>query len=714
VNIPQKTWLPALLGAVVFLSGWYAVHLSARLGTHERYKQTAQVLSAQAAEIERRLSNTLTSTYILAHELMRTDGEFDTFKDVATNVLLMIPGISNLQLAPQGVIEQIHPLVGNEKAIGHNILLDDARRDEARLAIERKSLTLAGPFELIQGGVAVIGRKPVFLNRDGADYFWGFTSALILLDDLLNDIGLQELVETNTHYQLSRIHPQTGKLDVFAGNAGTDFKPTHEVDIIVPNATWVLQAQQHSNGISSSTWMGYVMTLIATLLTIALSYKFVREPSRLRRLVREQTADLHYLAYHDSLTRLPNRRGFMDLLENCIAQAIANEKPLTVMLIDLDLFKEVNDTLGHQMGDLLLQTVATRLQDCTYEVLSLSRWGGDEFIAILPYELQGPDCLGVANCIKSRLAKPLQLGDERVTVSASIGMAALDSDTRDAASMLKCADLAMYESKKSQRGGYAHYSIEIQLREQRRLELKQLLRGAISREELQLYFQPIVCADTGSINKAEALIRWFSPELGPVNPDELIPVAEQAGLISDIGEWVFQQAVGRVKKWQRLYCPNMQVSINVSPTQLLSDKLAQRWIDCMAASNLATESILVEITETVMLDNGEETHRQINKLLDLSYIKIDRMFIKSLPDSTNDLTLCEAIVTIARQMQLKVVAEGIEKQSQRELLARMGASYLQGYLFSSPLPAADFESVLQAQTQDQRHDEHEPEAMVVC
>ena len=732
-EVRMKFWLPALLGAAVMLTGWYAVHLSSELSGHERHRQISRVLSTQAAEIERRLSHTLTATYILAQEILRAEGRFDAFDEFAESVLQMIPGISNLQIAPGGVIEQIYPLAGNERAIGHHILVDDARREEAQLAIERRGLTLAGPFELIQGGVAVIGRNPVFLRKDGVESFWGFTSALIHLEDLLGNIGLQSLNATNTNYQLGRIHPGSGELEVFAGNTNADFKATHSVDIIVPNGKWILSAQHAGKEISSSAWMGYVLTLIASLLASALSYRFVREPSRLRSLVAEKTADLHHMAYHDALTGLPNRRGFMELLKHYIDEARTDNRPLTLMLIDLDFFKEINDTLGHQMGDTLLQKVATRLQACTYQQLALSRWGGDEFIAVLPNDLNHEECHRVAACIRHRLSEPVMLAGSPVVVSASIGMAALDAETLDAECLLKYADLAMYETKKVQRGSYTLYSIDLQLREQRRQNLKRLLQDAIVNKELQLFYQPIVCARSGDRNKAEALLRWFSPQLGVVNPDEIIPLAEETGLINEIGDWIFDQAMSQVAKWRKQYSSDFQISINVSPTQFRSERIAQRWITRLASSGLDTSCILLEITETVMLDNSEQTRRQINKLtdagfqlalddfgtgysslsylktLDLDYIKIDRAFVKNLPDSSHDLVLCKAIITIARQMGLQVVAEGVETNAQRAMLKSMGASYLQGYLFSQPLQLKEFESLLTQSV----HDIYQEEA-VAC
>ena len=591
---------------------------------------------------------------------------------------------------------------------------------------------------MIQGGLAIIGRNPVFLQKDGVESFWGFTSALIHLEDLLGSIGLQSLNTSNTHYQLGRIHPGSGELEVFAGNTNSDFKATHFVDIVVPNGKWILSAQHAGKEISSSAWMGYVLTLIAALLASALSYRFVREPSRLRSLVAEKTADLHHMAYHDALTGLPNRRGFIELLKRYIDEARTENRSLTLMLIDLDFFKEINDTLGHQMGDALLQKVATRLQVCTYQQLALSRWGGDEFIAVLPNDLNDEECHRVAECIRSRLAEPVMLAGNSVTVSASIGMAALDAETLDtetldAERLLKFADLAMYETKRVQRGGYTIFSTDLQMQEQRRQKLKRLLQDAIANNELQLFYQPIVCARSGDKNKAEALLRWFSPQLGMVNPDEVIPLAEETGLICEIGDWIFDQAMSQVAKWRKQYSSDFQISINVSPTQFRSERIAQRWITRLASSGLDTSSILLEITETVMLDNSEQTRRQINKLidagfqlalddfgtgysslsylktLDLNYIKIDRAFVKNLPDSGHDVVLCKAIITIARQMGLKVVAEGVETNAQRAMLKSMGASYLQGYLFSQPLQVKDFESMLSQSV----HDIYQEEA-VAC
>lgn len=714
-----KVWLPVVLGTTVLLSGWYAVHLGTELRKQENHLLTAQLAATHAAEIERRLSNTLTSTYILAQEIKRADGTFEAFDEYAESVLQMIPGITNLQLAPDGVITNIYPLEGNEKAIGHKILVDDTRRTEALLAIRSRGLTLAGPFELIQGGVGIIGRKPVFLDSQGTESFWGFTSALIMLKDLLLTTGLNSLDAREIPYQLGRIKPETNEVVIFSGINDPNLILEHSVDVVVPNGKWFLRVGNIPLNLNASIWLGYGLTLLGTILAVAFSYRLVREPVLLRKLVAEKTADLKHLAYHDNLTKLPNRHCFTKKLENSLAFAAEHHLPLTLMLIDLDQFKHVNDSHGHQAGDLLLLSVVEKLQRCLPDSDTLSRWGGDEFIAILNCDIYSEDCKKIASAINKSVAQPASLQGTEVFISASIGLASPDAHAQDVASLLRCADLALYEIKNTQRGGYQLYTSDIHQREQKRLTIRNELPGAIENNELEIYYQPIVCAQSGVIRKAEALLRWNNRKLGFVSPVEMIPVAEETGLIGIIGDWVFQQAAIQVQHWRTEFDMSFQVSVNVSPTQFRSSTMASQWISHLADANLDASSILVEITETAVLDNSDETLKQIDalrgagfqlalddfgtgysslshlKMIDLNYIKIDREFISTLPESEDDRALCETIISIANRLDLQVVAEGVETDAQRLMLAGMGVQYLQGYLYTKPIPAEEFEIYLQ-------------------
>lgn len=695
------------------------MNLSTELRKQENHLLTAQLASTHAAEIERRLSNTLTSTYILAQEIKRGDGTFEAFDEYAESVLQMIPGITNLQLAPNGVITDIYPLEGNESAIGHRILIDDNRITEALLAIRSRGLTLAGPFELIQGGVGIIGRKPVFLESEGTESFWGFTSALIMLDDLLMTTGLNSLDARGIPYQLGRIDPETNEAAIFSGADRSNVNLEHSIDIVVPNGKWFLRVGNIPLNINASIWLGYGLTLLGTILAVAVSYRLVREPVLLRKLVAEKTADLKHLAYHDNLTKLPNRHCFTAKLENGIAYAAEHRLPITLMLIDLDLFKHVNDSHGHQAGDLLLLSVVEKLQSCLPNSDSLSRWGGDEFIAILNCDANSEECKKIASAINKAVAQPASLQGTEVFISASIGLASPAAHAQDVASLLRCADLALYEIKNTRRGGYQVYTSDIHQREQRRLTVRNELPGAIDNNELEVYYQPIVCAQSGAIKKAEALLRWNNRKLGFVSPVEMIPVAEETGLIGIIGDWVFRQAAAQVQHWRTEFDPDFQISVNVSPTQFRSSTMASQWISHLADAELEASSILVEITETAVLDNSDDTLKQIDtlraagfqlalddfgtgysslshlKMIDLNYIKIDREFISTLPESEDDRGLCETIISIANRMALQVVAEGVETEPQRLMLAGMGVQYLQGYLFTKPIVAEEFETYLQ-------------------
>lgn len=427
-------------------------------------------------------------------------------------------------------------------------------------------------------------------------------------------------------------------------------------------------------------------------------------------------------ANFDPLTGLPNRRMFHDRLQQEIRKAHRANLSLALMFLDLDRFKEVNDTLGHGMGDLLLKEAAQRLTHCLRETDTVARLGGDEFIVILS-ELDKLDSTErVAQDILQKLAEPYQLDDEVLYVSASIGITLFPEDAIEIDALIKNADQAMYAAKNAGRSRFSYFTPAMQEASQTRMRLTNDLRRALADNQLMIYYQPIVDLATGTTQKAEALIRWQHPIRGLISPAEFIPIAEDTGMIVDIGNWVFHEAAGQVAQWRATYHPEFQISINKSPVQFHRDPDTQHhavWLEYLRQLDLSGHSIVVEITEGLLLDASPAVTEQLLlfrdaniqvslddfgtgysslaylKKFDIDYIKIDQSFTRNLTPDSDDMVLCEAIIVMAHKLGIKVIAEGVETTEQRDLLIAAKCDYGQGYLFSRPVPAREFEKLLQ-------------------
>jgi diguanylate cyclase (GGDEF)-like protein/PAS domain S-box-containing protein len=421
----------------------------------------------------------------------------------------------------------------------------------------------------------------------------------------------------------------------------------------------------------------------------------------------------------DSLTGVTNRRMFQDRLEQEIKKAHRTELPLTLLFLDIDSFKEVNDSLGHAMGDLLLKEAAKRLTSCVRESDTVARFGGDEFTILLS-ELHDTDSVGrVIQNILQVLSEPFELGNEVAYVSASIGVTCYPNDGEDTETLLKNADQAMYAAKDAGRNRFSYFTQAMQLAAQTRMKLANDLRCALPDNQLWVAYQPIIDFKSGKVIKAEALIRWQHPKHGLVNPAEFISIAEHTGLINDIGEFVFHQAALQVKRWQEVYDDEFQISVNVSPVQF-NDKSGKYkpWCQQLKSLGLSGKSIVVEITEGLLLEANTLINDKLLdfrdagiqvalddfgtgysslsylKKFDIDYIKIDQSFVRNLSPNSGDFALCEAIIVMAHKLGLKVIAEGVETEEQRDLLKGIECDYAQGYLLSRPLPAEEFETLL--------------------
>jgi len=424
-------------------------------------------------------------------------------------------------------------------------------------------------------------------------------------------------------------------------------------------------------------------------------------------------AQIEHMACHDALTGLPNRTKLREKMTDALARVRRGER-LAVLCLDLDFFKAVNDTLGHPVGDLLLQAVTARLKESVRDTDTVARLGGDEFI-VLQVGIEKPEQAGIlARRLIETLSAPFDLDGNQVVIGASVGIAFAPSDGSDVDSLLKNADMALYRAKGDGRGAYRFFEMAMDTLVQHRRHLELDLRRALLTEEFIVYYQPLVSAETEKITGFEALLRWKHPVRGLVSPAEFIPLAEETGLIVPLGEWVVRQACKEAANWPK----DLRIAVNLSPAQFKSKALVLSVITALAESGISPRRLELEITETVLLTNNEATLATLHQLRSLgvriamddfgtgysslSYlrafpfdkIKIDRTFIQDLGSEPDCLAIVKAVAGLGSSLGMATTAEGVETLDQLRQVREQGCTEAQGYYFSPPLPAGEVQEML--------------------
>ncbi|RRJ82384.1 putative bifunctional diguanylate cyclase/phosphodiesterase [Aestuariirhabdus litorea] len=694
--------------AAVFALGSYWTQLSYRSAQNEQRLLMQQLVDSEASAIERRLSRSLSSTDILAQEVRQQGGDFRDFDEYAHGVIQAIGGVSNLQLAPDGVIRKVYPLEGNEKALGHDILNDDSRREEAHKAIASRRMTLAGPFELVQGGIAVIGRNPVFIYRDGEEYFWGFTSALIFLEDLLEVTDLEALERKGYRYRLSRFDPVSRQQVTFASSESPVAEDAFEYAIAVPNAQWRLAMSRPPSALDSLFSLGYPVSFLAGLLVSWMVNLLLRQPETLRQVVEDKTRRLQELAFYDPLTGLANRRLLHEQLELVLKRLHRDGDRAALLYLDLDDFKLVNDSMGHTAGDNLLAQVAQRLRSVVRESDLVARLGGDEF-GILLQDTHEPSAITrVCDKLIRAIEEPLTVGGKEFLVSVSIGVTLLPEDGRTVETLLRNADLAMYDAKREGKHQYRLFNDAMRDQLVQRMRIEEDLRSALELEQFELHLQPLVSFTARQVMGYEALIRWRHPQQGLLYPDAFIGVAEQSGLIREIGYRVIREACRLLRDEQALLGDGCMIAVNLSPAQFSDPELLSRIEATVLEHGIGRGRLELEITESVLMRDLDEAIGILNRVqalgigiaiddfgtgysslayvkrLPINKLKIDRSFIQTLSWDRSDQMIVEAIIAMAHKLELEVVAEGVEDEDQYHRLEAYRCDIAQGYWMSRP------------------------------
>ncbi len=434
--------------------------------------------------------------------------------------------------------------------------------------------------------------------------------------------------------------------------------------------------------------------------------------------------DLRFLASFDTLTGLPNRTLFQDRLNHAITQAHRANNIVALLFLDLDRFKHINDSMGHHVGDLLLKAVARRLQNAVRDGDTVARLGGDEFTIILEGVAKTKAATLISEKVLRAFQTPFLLDDKTLTISTSIGISLYPNDADNADSLIKFADTAMYHAKSSGRNNFQFYTSKLNEIATRHVQLESGLKEAIQRKELSLVYQPKFCLRDGSLTGLEALLRWYHTELGPISPVEFIPLAEETGIITQIGHWVINHACQQLAEWNSLGFNGITIAVNLSARQLKADIISTIEV-ALAVSGLPAQSLELELTESMIMGNPQESVSILSKLKalgltiavddfgtgysSLSYLKrfpidtlkIDREFVRDITNDPDDAAITSAIIALAHSLELNVVAEGVETQEQLNFLAMQGCDQVQGFLLSKPLSAADFLTLLKNHSKPQ-------------
>ena len=814
----------------------------------QQREEVAQVARERAQVLQRSVERMLASNHALAALVHQGNGQIVNFEAAALQLLGGGSRVLTLSLSPDGVIQHVMPVAGNENLIGFDQLNDPQQRREAIFTRDTGRLTLAGPLQLAQGGLGVVSRLPIFLpGADDQRRFWGFSNVAVRLPDLLGSAALTDLQARGYAYRLWRLAPDSVERQVISASHPDPLVDPVRQSLEVPNGAWNLDLAP-SGGWGQGRAGGAAAVVLASLLIAYLAYLLVeqrRYKAGLEALMRERTAEMletqnqlrstveairdpifeidlqgryhscyapadsllpvaaqdfagrtvfdvlsreaaevtmealrnaqisgfsqgeqyalelaqgtrwyelsvarkqvddaevprfivmarditgrktaksaiRRLAFYDPLTDLPNRRLLQDRLEHALSVAERSRRVGALLLIDLDNFKSLNDTWGHDKGDLLLKQVALRMRACVRDVDTVARLGGDEFVVLIDDAGAGnPDAIAnarkVAEKVLAHLGAPYDIAGREHRSGTSIGVSLFGADTTTIEEVLKRSDVAMYQAKAAGRNTVRFFDPQMQAAVEARAALEVDLRHSLLRDALELHYQPQVGPGNRVVG-AEALLRWTHPERGPVSPGEFIPVAEQSGLIVDLGEWVLQSACAQLALWAlQPQSAWLTLAINVSVHQFRQADFVDKVRHALAHHRVVASRLKLEITESMFASDQDSIIAKMREIrglgvgfslddfgtgysslsylrrLPLDQLKIDQSFVREVLTDANDAAIARTVIALGQSLGLAVIAEGVELQGQRDFLAAHGCDLCQGYLISRPLPIAQFD-----------------------
>lgn len=716
VNKRTERWrLLSYLVVALFIASalLYAVYLvvdSERQQKLEIEKRRAsEHLSAMRGQIEQRLQlNTLALRALRPEILWQDTPDRVRLQHIMDEFLGSNLDIMHVALAPDLIVKFVYPVEGNQSLIGFNYRLDSLQYAGILRAIAVKDVVLIGPLRLAQGPKALIARMPIF--RDDRS-LWGIASLVIDHTHLLEGVGFYQHPSYSFALRQapSAMPPNP---DVFAGIDDLFTTDSLITDVTFPYGRWELAIYPRDGqwvAMTADFWLHWAIGIGLTAVILSAFLMLIFTQHRLRGAI----STIAYQARYDGLTDLPNRNYFSEQLEADIRHAIRHQQKFALLVLDLDHLREINDVLGHEVGDALLQRVAERIRTSIREDDLLARIGGDEF-AIVLRDLNDPSEAEIrAKAIMNDLLHTLDIEHNHINMTASTGIAMFPHDGKEVQQLLKHAELAMYAAKSQ--GAMSVHFFDEQLRKSTERDINlhhQIIKG-IEAEQFEVHYQPVIETETGLLTRCEALIRWTHPERGTISPAEFIPIAEKTGAIIGLGDFVLRQVLHDWKKMAEVGL-DLSIALNRSAREFNDRQAASHWLNVIAAAEVPAERLMFEITESMLMRNKERQFANLRKLRDagislaiddfgtgyssLNYlrsypidvIKIDRSFLHNVPHQGQQKALVEVLIRIAHTLNMKVVAEGVEHAQQVEFLQEQKCHYQQGFFYGRAMPLQEF------------------------
>ncbi|OKP78212.1 hypothetical protein A3842_15145 [Paenibacillus sp. P3E] len=619
--------------------------------------------------------------------------------------------VMNIMIAPDGLIHYLYPLPGNTAILGKSLLLDSALSSPGMIqeTIRSRGITIDGPRILAQGDYGMVIRQAIYENSA----FAGIVSVTLKIDNIVNQLPLKN----------TQISVTADDHTFLFGNPSPAEETQLTVPVTVYNQHWLMSipvpSQKKWEVLRSVLWIDIAFLLVIAFILYIFWHqsRFNRE---LERVVSIRTRDLRVskrlyekLAHYDSLTEIPNRRYFMDEFERLLQSAELTQT-YTLFFFDLNRFKEINDTLGHSIGDQVIKTLASRLKGGPLPFKLFARTGGDEFVMIFS-DLPREDIRVIAGQISGLISETLLISGAHLSLSTSIGVSLYPEHSLNKDDLLKFADMSMYQAKTLEDANFFIFDWELREKLEQKTMIAKYLHSALEREEFVLHYQPQINAVTGKMIGMEALIRWNHPEKGLIGPGTFIAAVEEAGLMIQLTDWVIREVCRQLCEWRAMGLPLLRTSINISNSWFYNRNLIENLLAVLDHHGLETSVLEFEITEStalleehypllqqmrdhgivVSIDDFGTKYSSLNYLkhFPVNKIKIDRTFITGIGVSSIDETIIKSIVFVASQLGYDLIAEGVETQEQLEFLIKHNCPHIQGFLFFPPLPPEDIHKV---------------------
>ncbi|MFV8569631.1 EAL domain-containing protein [Marinobacter sp. SBS5] len=631
----------------------------------------------------------------------------------------------------QYIIRWLEPSEENQDVVGYNVAFNDQRKQALEQAAATGHYDISGIIDLKQGGKGIVTYHPVGQGAENNGFIAGVFRMEVFAKQLLSNRVIDQ-------FQVGILQQGQPAYDL---NASTDidsaFRETAVVNL--PSLNWQLTLQPTYAWVEAqrSQWPNAVFSIIVLMgvfisLTTLLGQVVLKRNRKLRETqleleqqVDERVAvqvDLERLESTDTLTGLANRRFFMEDLTHTLSIADRQARQVALLMIDLDRFQVLNDTLGHQFGDELLIKVSERLNELSSETILVAYSGGDEFMICQQQMDDIDDVIHLLGLVKQCFSEPFEALGEVHQVTATMGVAVYPQSGHDADTLLRNADIALYRAKDQGRNTYQFYTEGMQEKEMMRLELDKDISQALANDEFVLYYQPQLNLETGEINNVEALIRWQHPTRGLLSPVEFIPLAEESGRITEIGRWVVLAACRQLGRWKGTPCGHLRIAVNLSGRELEDVTLVDHVRDTLAAENVAPDMLELELTEEIFIQNIAQNRSQLSQLHELGtrlaiddfgvgysslgylrdfpvdLLKIDRSFIANVTERHDDAVITRAVINLAHNLGIQVVGEGVETEEQLNFLKVHRCNLAQGYLISRPVPGDVLEEAIREET----------------